>query len=385
MGGSHSASAQGSDARPLLCLCMIVKDEAATIARTLESVKPFVDRWVVLDTGSSDDTRERVRALMAGTPGAVHEAPFVDFATTRNHALDLCGADAEFILWLDADDVLVGGKALRAGLGRERALCGPDREAYFLRVEAGVAFDSARVLRARDGWRFKGVVHEVLMREGRQPPVHRIEGVLIRHEVGDEALERSRRRWERDVGLLGAVVAADPSDTRAAFYLGLTYFWLGRWEEAIAALERRAAMGGWHEEVYQARMHVGVAAERAGRPWPEVLDLYLRAHATAPQRAEPLHAIALHYNLRAEHALCVLFARRGYELPYPKEDRLFVDEAVYHWQLADLVASSAYWIGAFELGLAAARQAVRARPDDPRLRQNLEHYLAQKRRPRGPR
>ncbi len=362
----------------LLTLSMILKDEAANIARTLATVKPFVDRWVIADTGSSDGTPEAVRAAMEGKPGEVVHEPFVDFATTRNAALDRCGDESEFILWLDADDALEGGAALRAFLEKHRRERGPDHEAYYVRVESGIRFDSARVLRSRARWRFKGAVHEVLTRAGRQPPVHRIDGVLVRHSVDAVSGERSRRRWERDVGLLESALANDPGDTRSAFYLALTLSWLGRNEEAAAALDRRIAMGGWAEEVYQARMQRAAVAEALGRPWAEVMDLYLAAHATLPHRAEPLHAIAFRYNERGEHALCLLFARRGLDLPLPRHDRLFVDEEVYTWKLADLVGSSAYWLGELELGESAARRALRERPNDARLAKNLSFYLQKK-------
>jgi tetratricopeptide (TPR) repeat protein len=357
---------------------MIVKDEAATIEKTLASIKPFLDRWIVLDTGSTDDTRERVRRAMEGVQGEIHEAPFVDFATTRNHALDLCGDATEFILWLDADDDVVGGSHLRAFLQREQALSGC--EAYYVRVEASIRFDSARVFRSRAGWRFKGVVHEVLCHPSRPPPQHRVPNVLIRHVPTGDSAERSRKRWERDVTLLARALQQNPSDTRAAFYLAQTYAWLGRNQEAEAALRRRIAMGGWMEEVYQARMQLAAVVAAQGRPWSEVLENYLLAHADAPHRAEPLHAIAFHYNAEKQHALCVLFARRGLEIPLPVQDRLFIDEEVYTWKLADLVGASAFWVGAYDLGEEAARRALRHKPDDPRLKANLEHYIEHRRR-----
>ena len=46
----------------------------------------------------------------------------------------------------------------------------------------------------------------------------------------------------------------------------------------------------------------------------------------------------------------------------------------------DLVGSSAFWVGAFDLGEAAAKQALRHRPNDPRLKANVEHYLEHRRR-----
>lgn len=369
-----------NDGGDLLTLSMIVKDEAATIARTLRSVKPFIDRWVILDTGSSDATREVIREEMAGVPGELYDEPFVDFSTTRNLALDRAGTNTEFILWLDADDELENGKSLRAFLARERATRGPDREAYYVRVRAGILFDSARVLRARAGWRFRGVVHEVLTHADRPPPSHRIPDVIIRHHPGQDALERSRKRWERDVGLLQKALADDPRDARAAFYLANTLFWLKRYDEAEAAFGRRIALDGWREEIFESRLTLAKIAAAKNRSWLEVQSRYLDAHLFAPHRAEPLYAIASHHDALKQHALTFLFARRGYELPFPKQDTLFVDEEVYTWKMADLVASSAYWIGEFEIGEEAARKAARARPNDKRLQMNFEFYLKRKKK-----
>lgn len=369
-----------STEKGLLGLTMIVKDEARTIERTLASVKPHIDAWLILDTGSTDDTREVAARAMEGVPGEVREAPFIDFSTTRNHAIDLLGDRTEFFLWLDADDVLRGGDAIRRFLARERRLSGPDREAYYVRVDVGIRFDSARIARTSAGWRFRGAVHEVLMGPDRPPPSHRVPDAMIDHFADQVSGERSRARWERDVGLLSGAIARDPNDARSAFYLAQTFLWLGRLAEAEAAFRRRVDLGGWSEEVYQSKVGLADVAARRGDAFSEVLTRYLDAHAFAPHRAEPLHAIALHYNARGEHALSLLFARRGYEMPLPVKDTLFVDEEVYRWKLADLVGTSAYWVGEYALGEEAARKAVRAMPNDPRLKKNLEFYLARKKK-----
>jgi tetratricopeptide (TPR) repeat protein len=316
---------------------------------------------------------------MQSIPGELHEEPFVDFATTRNRGLDLCGAGSEFVLWLDADDELVGGAELRAFLEAERDRRDPEAEAYYVRVDVpGASFDSARVVRSAAGWRFRGAVHEVLVHPDRPPPSKRVPDVRIRHAAGARGAARSLARWERDVSLLERELEADPKATRAAFYLGMTLFWLGRYREAIAAFDRRVALGGWTEEVFHARLSKARAAELAGDAWPEVLGLYLEAHSQAPHRAEPLHQIALHYDAMKDHALAFLFARRAYELPLPHEDSLFVDEAIYRWRSADLVGTHAYWLGEFAVGEEAARQAVRDGPADERLARNLGFYEARR-------
>ena len=59
------------------------------------------------------------------------------------------------------------------------------------------------------------------------------------------------------------------------------------------------------------------------------------------------------------------------------------DESVYAWKLADLVATSGFWIGAYEIGEAAALQAVRNHPGDARLTRNLGFYVDRTRQQEG--
>lgn len=85
-----------------LSLCMIVKDEQRNLARCLDSVKPYVDEIIVVDTGSQDGTTEIARQY-----GAIID--FFewcdDFAAARNYSISQ--ATGDWILILDADEVLV--------------------------------------------------------------------------------------------------------------------------------------------------------------------------------------------------------------------------------------------------------------------------------------
>ena len=75
--------------RQKICLSMIVKDEAAVIARCLASVRPLIDYWIIVDTGSADGTPDIVRKVLHDIPGELHQRPWVDFAHNRSEALDL--------------------------------------------------------------------------------------------------------------------------------------------------------------------------------------------------------------------------------------------------------------------------------------------------------
>ena len=74
---------------------MIVRNEARCITRCLESVRPFVDKMVVLDTGSTDQTMELARKAGA----LVYEMPWPgSFAEARNRSLELADADWNLII-----------------------------------------------------------------------------------------------------------------------------------------------------------------------------------------------------------------------------------------------------------------------------------------------
>ncbi|WWT74562.1 glycosyltransferase [Lautropia mirabilis] len=93
-----------------IALTMIVKNEARSLARCLDSVAPWVDKMIVLDTGSTDDTIAIARAHGA----EVYERRWTnDFAAARNAAL--ARSDADWNLVLDADEWLTsGGEYLQA-------------------------------------------------------------------------------------------------------------------------------------------------------------------------------------------------------------------------------------------------------------------------------
>ena len=83
-------------------LCMIVKNEEDVLARCLESAADLVDEIVIVDTGSTDRTREAAGQFT----GRVYDFDWVDdFSAARNYAFSL--AEKDYCMWLDADDMLL--------------------------------------------------------------------------------------------------------------------------------------------------------------------------------------------------------------------------------------------------------------------------------------
>src|SRR5262249_10843126 len=163
-----------------ICLSMIVKNESAVIERCLRSVKPFVHAWAISDTGSSDGTQDIVRRFMGDLPGELIERPWSDFATNRNQALDLARRYGDYALIIDADEVLETDPGFA---------CGPLGDpGYLLEFVYGpTRYRRFALVRLDAGWRWHGVLHESLLREG-ETDGNFLDGVRIRvHSDGSRS------------------------------------------------------------------------------------------------------------------------------------------------------------------------------------------------------
>ncbi|MEK3901832.1 MULTISPECIES: glycosyltransferase family 2 protein [unclassified Paenibacillus] len=104
---------------PTISLCMIVRNEEKSLGRCLASVADIVDEIVIVDTGSTDRTKE----IAASFGARIYDFEWTyNFAAARNYSFSL--GTSEYLLWLDADDVIeeadrVRFKALKTSLSSE--------------------------------------------------------------------------------------------------------------------------------------------------------------------------------------------------------------------------------------------------------------------------
>jgi protein-L-isoaspartate(D-aspartate) O-methyltransferase len=142
--------------KTVLSISMIVRDESAHICTALENLRQFADEIVVLDTGSTDDTKR-----LAAERGAVVRdfAWCDDFAKARNLSLSYCTQD--FVMWLDADDRIPLADAVRL---RELLQTEPDWDVLHLPYQyaRNVRKMPPRIFRNGIGIHWIYPVHEIL-------------------------------------------------------------------------------------------------------------------------------------------------------------------------------------------------------------------------------
>ena len=195
---------------PTICLCMIVKNEADNLPRVIGSVKNVVDRMVVVDTGSDDNTVEVARALGAEVYLHPWEGPF-DFAAARNLSLGYA-RDEDWILIMDGDDELELTdvpllRRLAARLDVE-CWCFQTISTNGNGVEAGAHW-LPRLYRNGRGYHYEGRVHNQLVTNGSPQTCS---GVRVYHYGYGLKPAEMKKKWKRSAHLVAQVLKREPEN-----------------------------------------------------------------------------------------------------------------------------------------------------------------------------
>jgi glycosyltransferase involved in cell wall biosynthesis len=345
---------------------MIVRNEAHVIARCIASVKPLITSWCVVDTGSTDGTQELIRKELTDLPGDLHERPWRDFGHNRTEAIELARGKADYDLVIDADDILV--------IPERFEIPQLTADSYEIRVEdSGTSYYRVHVFRGDLDFHYAGVLHEVIM-SGPGRSLERLDGLTYRRKY-DGARSTDPHKFQKDAATLEKALKAEPDNTRYAFYLAQSWRDAGEHAKAAAAYARRAAMGGWPEEVWYALYERARLADRLGEDDDTIIAHYMGAFETRPQRAEAPCDLARALRVRNRPAAAYPFARTASDIPRPK-DILFLDDAVYTWRALDELGVAAYHAGLYREGLAANKRLLSGRElpqsERGRIRKNLE-------------
>jgi glycosyltransferase involved in cell wall biosynthesis len=220
-----------------LSLCMIVKNEERNLPKCLDSVKGLTSEFVIVDTGSTDQTRGV--AVSYGAQVIPFDFTIVDFAAARNRAI--AGARGQWILVLDADEALAPESATKI----EKLVALGENAGYFLErhnhssdSENPVTDYVVRLFPNRPNYRYRGRVHEIIDRSilaggGR---LHQTD-IRIDHSFSsDREARRHKNHWY--IEILKEEIAADPSDDSRLDFLAAEYHQLEMFDEAIEIAER---------------------------------------------------------------------------------------------------------------------------------------------------
>lgn len=354
-------------------LCMIVKNEEDVLARCLESAAGLVDEIILVDTGSTDRTRE----IAARFTDQIFDFPWRDdFAAARNESFS--HATMDYCMWLDADDVLL--EADRTAFLDLKETLDPAVSVVMAPYHTGFdqggrvtfSYYRERLIKNRAGMRWEGAVHEAVSPIGKM-------------FYADFAVTHRKARPgdpDRNLRIYQAQMAAGRElEPRHRFYYGRELYYHRRWEEALAVFERFLDDGrGWTENSIDACCLCACCLEQLDRPG-EALTALFRTFAYDRPRAEACCEIG-HWFFRRER-----YAQAAYwyalALTCPRDDRRggFVAPDCYGYLPCIQMCVCYSRLGDLERAETFNELAAAYKPDSPEVLWNREWFRTRQEEP----
>lgn len=359
-----------------LTLSMIVKNEAPNIERCLASCAPFIDYYVICDTGSTDNTKEIIKNFFdsKGIPGEILDHEWSDFGTNRTKALEACYGKTKWAMMIDADDSISGKLPVES--------FDDSLDGYVVQIQRGpFRWVRAQIFNlARKKWWYEEPLHEYAMCE--QPMnVRKLEGDYA-WEVRTEGCrsresENDIEKYKKDYAILKGYLEKDPSSPRKQFYAAQSAFDAHMFDVAEQEYLKRIELGAWQEEVFFSWMRVGMCREFQGKPVEQIADAFMMAFESAPHRVEPLYHLSCIYRKYNRPRNAFLVASLGLTIPIPEQDILFVDRANYLWGIYDEIATTAFYAGKAHIGYAACEKLLKEThlPEEHHVRVRNNHSI----------
>ncbi len=304
---------------------MIVKNESEVIERCLGSLKDIIDYWVIVDTGSTDGTQDIIRKFLQDIPGELHERPWVDFGHNRNEALQFAKKKGDYLLFVDADEVLQ--------MDNSFVLPHLNKDFYLMTVKIANDSKFARIALVNNAlnWKWEGVIHEAIL----CPQAVTSEwllGITNLCSLGGGARSKDPDKFLKDAQVLEKALEKDPENSRYVHYLAQTYFYAGKYDLSLKYYQKRVTMPGFDEDTFWAFLRIGMCQSCLKMPPEIIADSYLKAYHFRPTRAEPLYELAKLYRESGNPRLGYLISKLALTIPYPKEDTT-VAASIYEYAL----------------------------------------------------
>jgi glycosyltransferase involved in cell wall biosynthesis len=326
-----------------ICLNMIVKNESAVIRRCLDSVKPIIDYWIIVDTGSTDGTQEIIKDYLKDIPGELHERPWKNFSWNRNEALQLAKGKGDYILFVDADDILKYDSDFH--------MPHLTHDLYYLwHACGGSSFLNHHFVRADLPWKWVGVVHEFL--ECSKDYTSAVLNKVVYQMENDGASHHDPKKFLKYVDLLEQSLLQDPNNRRDTISLARSYRGAGMKEKALEYYEKVIQMGDQDEELFRALIDKGQLQRELGYPIDIVLDTFLLAHRLFPLRPEPIYYQTELYNQEQLFELAYACLKGWSMLDKPQKKSFFFNEDwIDRYGLLFELSLCSYYIGHYQESL----------------------------------
>jgi len=351
----------------LICYTMIVKDAGPLLEKVLTDNLPIIDRWCILDTGSTDGTQDIIRKVLKDKKGTLYEEPFVDFKVSRNRCLELAGHTCKFICMLD-DTYSIKGD-LRSFLNEVRGDQFSDSFSLLIQSD-DTEYYSNRIIKSSTNLRYIHRIHEVITDSSNINVTIPANKAIIFDNRSDYMETRTNNRKQFDLTLLFKEIEEFPDDPRALYYIAQTYGCIGDEVGKAEFFEKRIAhpSQGYIQEKIDACFELArcynfkinpitkktLTDNLSDTEWKICEKLYLQAYSLDPKRPDSLYFIGIHYYLSGSFEIAYNYFKKAFEIGYPIGSQYSLKPTLSFHFLPKFLTEMSYLFKDYQTGFKAA-------------------------------
>jgi hypothetical protein len=338
----------------LIHLCIMVKNAGSQFEEMLSKNLHIIDRWTILDTGSTDNTIEIINKVLVGKKkGELYQEPFINFRDSRNRCLELAGTKCKYTLMLDDTYVIEGN--LREFLNNIRG--DQFADSYSLYVKShDMEYSSNRILKAYRRFKYIYRIHEIIQTEDNLNVLIPNQEATINDFSNEYMVTRTIERKEYDLKILLEEAELEPHNSRHIYYIAQTYYLLNKYELAYTYFLKRAnhQNQGYSQECVDSLFEAArIAKYNMNLPWEHVFELYMKCYELDRSRPDALYFIAMHFYLEGDIEKAFPYFKKAFEIGYPIHSQFSLKPTLSFYFLPKYLANLCYMFEEYMLGKAA--------------------------------
>ena len=355
----------------LICYTMIIKNGGNLLRQVLTENLNIIDRWCILDTGSTDGSQDVIREVLAHKKGKLYEEPFLNFRDSRNRCIELAGKMCKYIIMLDDTYVVKNDSLFRTFLNEVRGDQFADSFSMVIQSNDNEYY-SNRIIKSDSNLRYIYKIHEVINpKNNKNVNVPDYKSKIFDYRA-DYMEKRTNERKKYDLDILFDEYIEDPDDPRYLYYIAQTYSCMDDEFNKAKYFELRMnhPVEGYIQEKIDAifelaRTYNFKVSPITKKKYPESLNnnytikedewnicenLYIKAWELDKNRPDSLYFIGIYYYIKGNYKKAYDYLRLGFEIGYPIESQYSLKPTLSYYFLPKFLTEICYHMNDSILG-----------------------------------
>ncbi|BBF41672.1 glycosyl transferase, group 2 family protein [Lachnospiraceae bacterium KM106-2] len=347
-----------------ISLCMIVKNEEDNLGNCLESVKEAVDEIIIVDTGSTDRTKE----IASRYTDKIFDFTWIDdFSAARNESFR--HATMDYLLWLDADDIIKKEDldkliALKKEFPTEYECVMFDYDYAFNEMGKPIlTFKRERLVKREANFLWEGFIHEVIDCHGKCLNAN----ITVTHNKKHGNGMRNYNIYRKHID------AGETLNVRDQYYYAKELWGQEKFDEALKAyLDLIDSEEGWYENRIDA-INQSADILIGEKEYRQARNLLWRAFEITTPRAEALFRLAFTFEQENRIPEAIYWFTQILTLQKPKTAGFIFDE-YWNWRPYLELCVCYDRMGQKKLAYEFNKKAASYMPDHPSIVHNNQYF-----------